>query len=104
MRRFLLTLSILALTAPLAACNGSCGGQPPTISLRWPLALDNEPVTVAAPRYMAQPAYYAPAWQAIQAPNACQAPSACAPAYTAPQFTNPCQPGAPDSIPALRAK
>lgn len=54
MRRFvacLLALPVLALTA----CSGA-----PTFTIRNPLQVDTEPSSIAGPRLMAVPQYYAP--------------------------------------------
>lgn len=100
MRRFLSCLVALAFVA-LAACN--CGL--PALTVRSPLLLDSEPQTVAGPRLMQAPAYYAPSWSQIQAP------SACGPALVQPYTVGPAAPcyrpgpvsgEPPQSIPAVR--
>lgn len=73
MRRFLSVLALCALVVavmPLAAC--SCGGLP-TLTLRSPVQVDQEPATLAGPRLMSAPAYYAPSYTPVA--------GACAPGF-----------------------
>lgn len=101
MRRFLSCLVALAFVA-LAACN--CGL--PSLTVRSPLLLDSEAQTVAGPRLMQAPAYYAPSWSQIQAPSACGPAFYAPPSYTTPRTARPCDSPTngepPQSIPAAR--
>lgn len=64
----------------LVALAGCCGGAP-AMTIRSPLLFDQEPATVAGPRMVQAPTYYAPSY----AP-AVSAPAGCAPAGLPPGY------------------
>lgn len=74
LRCLTMLLAVLAFALPLTAC---CSGQP-QVTLRNPFLVDAEPSSVAGPRLVQVPQYYAPSYS----PPASYGASGCTPGAT----------------------